>query len=134
MIRRIKRIYSLLVLLLSLALVAGFLHFATADGSPAGDTHLRLLSFNVFSLGRNAGSSGRELILDGIVSIKPDVVVLQECPLGRTFTYVEQRLAEAGLIHVETYSYGRDEYAGMALFSRFPLKASRRAELITCAP
>ena len=112
----------------ALAVVVAFL-WAFADGKAEGNAQFRLLSFNVYGMKHSVGFGSQDLVMDGILAMNPDLLVLQECPLGTRFTPVRLSLEASGLLHHATFPYHDNKISGLAIFSRFPIRESREVEL-----
>ncbi len=129
MIKSFKRIVKRGLFLCSLLVVAAIYFWAFADGSASGNSQFRLLSFNVFGMKHSTGIGSQDLVLDGILAMNPDLLVLQECPLGKRFMPIRLSLEAHNLSYHATFPYHDNNTSGLAIFSRFPIKQSREVEL-----
>jgi len=122
-----RRAVRKILLLVLLAAVAWLLLWLFPFTWPKGDTSLSLISWNVHGLHTEDGQSTEQLILDGIRSLDPDVICLQEFPVSNIGDEVRQHLKEMGYGHEALFAYNHaqtESYSmGMAIYSRHPIRA-----------
>jgi len=122
--------------ILALALAAGlvWLGFWLFPLSfPDGDTRLSVLSWNVHGFHGADTRDTRTLILDGLGAAGADVLVLQEFPVGRWGTLIQERMRAMGYPHSAHFAYDHsvtNSYAmGLAIYSRHPIARSKETPL-----
>lgn len=121
---------------MALALVAGlvWLGFWLFPLSfPEGETRLSVLSWNVHGFHGADTRDTRALILDGLATAGADVLVLQEFPVGRWGSLIQEELKALGYPHSAHFTYDHsvtNSYAmGLAIYSRHPITRWKESPL-----
>lgn len=100
---------------------------------PEGQTHLRLLSWNVHGFHAMDGRNSLGMILDGLKSENADVLIFQEFPVASNGARIQRELKALGYPHEALFAYDHsvtDAYAmGLAIYSRHPILRYREVPL-----